>query len=224
MCSKGKSLRRRRFWRLVDAFLRSSPGISPTIQVEPLEGRRLFHAGHPLVDASLPLDQSQPVDYTARINFGPAKTRAIPGYAVDSGASFGPQAAGESFGWIGELPSISRQRRSAAAEDPRYTSFVIAPTESAWEIAVPNGSYVVRVAVGDASVPKGLYGLSVEGESAVAGRTDRHQRWLETTMTVDVSDGRLTIASSDAAAQNKLDFIDILPADAATASRGTQSQ
>src|SRR4051812_43640589 len=207
MRCKGKSVRRRRFWRLVEAFLRSSPGISRGIAVEPLEGRRLFHAGHPLIDASLPLDQSQPVDYTARINFGPAKINAIPGYAVDSGASFGPAVGGGSFGWVGEIPSIRRLRRSAAAQDPRYASFVVAPAESAWEIAVPNGSYVVRVAVGDASVPKGLYGLSVEGQPAVEGRTDKHQRWLETTMTVNVSDGRLTMASTDPAAQNKLDFI-----------------
>src|SRR4051812_23116845 len=132
MRCKGKSFRRRRFWRLVEAFLRSSPGISRGIAVEPLEGRRLFHSGHPLVDALLPLDQSQPVDYTARINFGPAKARAIPGYVVDSGASFGPNAAEASFGWIGEIPTISRLRHSAAAQDPRYASFVVAPAESAW--------------------------------------------------------------------------------------------
>ena len=83
---------------------------------------------------------------------------------------------------------------------------------AAWEIAVPSGSYRVRVVAGDPVSNNGVYKVAVEGVLTVNGTPTPAARWVEGTATVTVTDGRLTISSSAGASNNKLCFVEIASA------------
>ncbi|MDB5295917.1 MAG: Kelch repeat-containing protein [Phycisphaerales bacterium] len=193
--------------------------------VDRLEPRSLFcalHGGIPdLFDASGRSADGIPLpEYVARVNFAPENARAVIGYQDDVGGAFADRAGGVAFGWTSGADGglAARARRSARAQDDRYDTFVVAPAGATWELAVPDGTYTVRLAGGDARKAGDAYDVSVEGVSALSGRTTRQQRWLETTLTVAVTDGRLTLAAGSAAAASKLSFVDVSPADSATLS------
>ena len=80
-----------------------------------------------------------------------------------------------------------------------------------WEIAVPNGAYIVRAVAGDATDFGVTYRLAVEGVLAVNGTSSSGSRWVEGTTTVTVSDGRLTIGSAAGATANRICFVEITP-------------
>ena len=75
----------------------------------------------------------------------------------------------------------------------------------AWEIQVPPGIYNVSVGVGDPQFVNSVHRINIEGQAAIAGfapppyadpnkRPRSSNRWDQTTATVQVNDGRLTIA------------------------------
>jgi hypothetical protein len=78
-----------------------------------------------------------------------------------------------------------------------------------WEIAIPNGSYSVRLVAGDPWYSVSVYRISVEGTLAIAGASSSASLWFDNTVTVTVSDGRLTIASAAGALNNKICFVEI---------------
>jgi RHS repeat-associated protein len=78
-----------------------------------------------------------------------------------------------------------------------------------WEVAVPNGVYTVRLVAGDPSYYDSVYRIDVEGVRAVDGTPTSTTRWLEGTVVVTVSDGRLTVSNAAGASNNKLSFIEI---------------
>jgi hypothetical protein len=69
----------------------------------------------------------------------------------------------------------------------------------------------VRVVAGDAIAFDSVYAIDVEGRRAVTATPTTAARWHEGTVTVRVTDGRLTIGSGAGAANNKLCFIEIDP-------------
>jgi hypothetical protein len=78
-----------------------------------------------------------------------------------------------------------------------------------WEVAVPNGTYRVHAVVGDPSYFDVASKLTIEGVLAIDGTTSPATPWLEGTVTVTVSDGRLTL-TNQAGSYNKVCFIDIV--------------
>jgi hypothetical protein len=78
-----------------------------------------------------------------------------------------------------------------------------------WEIAVPNGTYRVRIVAGDPSYWDSVHRISAEGVLVVNGTPTTSNRWVEGTATVAVSDGRLTIGNYAGASNNKICFIEI---------------
>jgi hypothetical protein len=83
---------------------------------------------------------------------------------------------------------------------------------SRWELAVPNGRYRVHVVAGDPSTTDGVFRISVEGTLAVSGTATAAQRWFEGTVSVTVADGRLTIGNAPGAANNNLNYVDVISA------------
>ena len=65
-----------------------------------------------------------------------------------------------------------------------------------WELAVPNGTYQVRVVSGDPANFDSVYRLLVEGTLAINATPTSTTRWFEATATVLVTDGRLTVSNS----------------------------
>jgi hypothetical protein len=85
--------------------------------------------------------------------------------------------------------------------------------DAVWEIELANGTYQVHIVAGDPRSLDSVYRVNVEGALAIDGSPTKFNRWLEGTVTVQVTDGRLTISNADGAVGNKINFIDIMPMD-----------
>ena len=79
-----------------------------------------------------------------------------------------------------------------------------------WEIALPNGSYQVRVVAGDPGFYDSVYKIEVEGVLVVDGVPNSSSRWVEGTAQVRVSDGKLTILNAPGAHNNKINYVEII--------------
>lgn len=147
----------------------------------------------------------------ARINFQPAGVPVPAGYLVDSGLVYADRGNGLSYGWNNLNAVNTRDRDNPLAADQRYDT-LIHMVGNYWEIAVPNGSYVVHLVAGDPDYTDSVYRINVEGMLAVDGTPTGAAHWVEGTVTVTVGDGRLTIASATGSSNNKIDYVDITSA------------
>jgi phage baseplate assembly protein gpV len=85
----------------------------------------------------------------------------------------------------------------------------VTSTKGAWEIAVPNGSYTVTVAVGDALQTDSTHRINIEGLTVINNfKPSPTTKFSTATKTVTVSDGRLTV-DSKSGNNTKLDYVDI---------------
>jgi N-acetylneuraminic acid mutarotase len=171
------------------------------VSLESLEGRSLFHGG----------------GFEAFINFQPAGAEVPVGYAADTGAVYGDRGNGLSYGWNLSTAALTRERNASNSPDQRYdtlTSMQRSGYGSAWEIAVPNGSYSVRVVAGDAAAYDSTYAIAAEGVTVVAGKPTSTVKWFDGTQTVTVADGRLTLTNAAGSANNKVCFVDLHQLDA----------
>jgi hypothetical protein len=145
-----------------------------------------------------------------RINFQPAGSSVPSGYLVDSGAAFGSRGKGFSYGW-NATNNHTRDRNSTRSPDQRYDTLnhMQKGGSFSWQLAVPNGTYTVRIVAGDPGHIDSTYRINVEGVLAINGRPTSAARWIDRTVTVTVADGQLTISNATGAANNKICFIDI---------------
>jgi glucose/arabinose dehydrogenase len=150
-----------------------------------------------------------------RVNFQTTSAAVPSGYLKDAGLAYGNRGNGQSYGWNADNTSQMRDRNSSASPDQRYDTLAYMQRpqnpDAVWEIALPNGSYSVRLVAGDPSYFDIHYRLSVEGVVMVDGTSNSTARWVEGTSTVTVSDGRLTIRSATGATANKICFVEITP-------------
>ncbi len=135
------------------------------------------------------------------------------GYVADAGLAYGNRGNGFHYGWNLDNTKVARDRNAANSPDQRYDTLTHLRQSSTinarWEMAVPNGSYTVRVVAGDPSYIDSVYKINVEGTLTVNGTPTSSSRWVEGTATVTVSDGRLTITNAAGSKNNKLCFIEI---------------
>ncbi len=162
--------------------------------VESLEARRLMHAGHDHFAAN--------VDFQA-----PSGVVAIPGYSSDIGLQYAQRGNGLTYGWATDNQAGTRDRNNPASPDERYDQ--VTKMTSSWNIAVPNGTYDVRIVVGDPSPNDSVYKVNVEGAPAVSGTPSETTRFFEKTLTVVVADGKLTVSNASGSIDNRLAFIEI---------------
>ena len=151
--------------------------------------------------------------FSANVDFQPATAPAVTGYLVDAGAPYGPRGGGLTYGWNANTSAAVFDRDSRRSPDQRYDTLARMQHHSnrnaVWEIAVPNGTYTVRVVSGDAAAHNSVFRVAVEGALTVAGTPTAARRWLEGTVTVAVSDGRLTVSNAVGSSNNKICFIEI---------------
>jgi probable HAF family extracellular repeat protein len=153
--------------------------------------------------------------FSATVNFAPAGAPVPAGYRADTGAPYGTRGGGLTYGWNIDNSANARDRNAAGSLDQRYDTFnhLQKPAGATrWELAVPNGRYLVHVVAGDPSAVDSTYRLTVEDQPAVSGTPNATQHWFEGTLIVAVSDGRLTIANGPAAVNDKLDYVDVISA------------
>jgi hypothetical protein len=153
-------------------------------------------------------------DFKAKINFQPTSSVVPTGYAADGGAAYGNRGNGYTYGWNAINSSNAFDRNASNSPDQRYDTFVRmqAGGTFTWEIAVPNGTYNVRIVAGDPTYYAfAFYKINVEGVLTVNGAPLNKNRWIEGTSTVTVSDGKLTVSNASGSSNNKICFIEIFP-------------
>jgi glucose/arabinose dehydrogenase len=150
-----------------------------------------------------------------RVNFQPASAPVPSGYLADGGLVYGSRGNGQTYGWTRDNTALARDRNSSLSPDQRYDTMTHLQKpenpDAVWEIAVPNGQYVVRAVGGDAAYFDGVFRTTVEGVLTINGAPSTSARWVEGTSSVGVTDGRLTLRSGSGAVNNKLCFVEIRP-------------
>jgi PKD repeat protein len=156
------------------------------------------------------------VAFTAKINFQPTGAATPAGYLADTGSVFGARGNGVSFGWNATNAEQTRERNASNAPDQRYDTLTHlqkpANPNASWELQLPNGTYRVRLVAGDPLHWDSVYQLALEGTLALSGTPSSTTRWFDTTTTVMVSDGRLTLTNGAGASNNKINFLEVAPA------------
>jgi hypothetical protein len=157
--------------------------------------------------------RAAPVTTTIQINFQPATAPVPPGYLVDAGLVYADRGNGRTYGWNTDNTGQARDRE--ARPDQRYDTLNQqqrpANPDAIWELALPNGTYRVRVVAGDPSYTDSVYRLTVEGVVVVDGTPTAAALWIEGTATVTVTDGRLTLRSAPGGVNTKVCFVEIAP-------------
>jgi glucose/arabinose dehydrogenase len=151
---------------------------------------------------------------TIRVNFQTASAPVPAGYLSDAGTVFANRGNGQTYGWNADNSAQMRDRNAANSPDQRYDTLAYmqrpANPDASWEIAVPNGTYRVRIVAGDPSYFGSTFAISAEGTVVVSGTTTSATRWLDGTATVTVDDGRLTVRNAPGATSNKICFIEVM--------------
>ena len=84
-----------------------------------------------------------------RINFQPAASPVPAGYLSDGGLVFASRGNGQSYGSNADHSSQTRDRNATNSPDQRYDTLTHLQKpenpDGVWEIAVPAGTYVVRI-------------------------------------------------------------------------------
>ncbi len=169
----------------------------PQLRIEQLE-QRLLMAGD-----------------TYLINFQPLAEAPVTRYLVDGGQVFGARPGGFSYGWSSDHTDQSRLRIDPETGVPfnpdlRFSTLIHFEVGQNWEFQLANGSYDVTVAVGDPAFNDGVQTINVEGVNYWNAVPDPIGSIVKT-MTVTVSDGRLTINSGAAANKaTRINFVQIV--------------
>lgn len=174
---------------------------------------------------------AQATTFAAKINFSDSGTVPPSGYLRDYGQSFGPrsgsyQGSGLSYGWLqmGTTSPVSlvgngRNRGTASQPDLRLATLMHmqlaggsgVKTPGTWEIAVPNGTYIVTVAVGDPAYTDSVHSIQVEDQNVIGAFTPTSTKLHHSaTRYPTVTDGRLTISPATGV-NTKINYLTIAP-------------
>jgi hypothetical protein len=135
------------------------------------------------------------------------------GYLADAGLTYASRGNGQTYGWNADNTAQTRDRNASNSLDQRYDTLThlqkSGNPDAIWELAVPNGTYSVRIVSGDATNFDSVFRVTAEGVLIVSGTPTTSTRWIEGSGTVTVSDGRLTIRSGAGASNNKVCFLEL---------------
>lgn len=140
----------------------------------------------------------------AQVSFQPASASTPAGWSADTGELF-TEARG--YGWVrtegGATKTADTRARTQDPDPLTGTLMIVDDTEVAgvvdgeWELAVADGTYTVSVSVGDPGYADSSHGLMAEGVPLVSGFVPSGPGdYRVATTSVDVADGRLTLAST----------------------------
>ena len=151
---------------------------------------------------------------TLKINFQSTGAPTPEGYLPDYGDPFGDRGNGFSYGWNLEIRSDARDRNSSDAPDQRYDTLnhlQKGSTDKIWEIALPNGTYNVYLVCGDPDNTDQTNTMDVEGAVLVDpdGQAGTDFDFDEYHVTVELTDGRLTIGPAEGADNAKICFVEL---------------
>src|SRR5688572_8728408 len=143
------------------------------------------------------LEDRRLLAFTALIDFQPSSVPTQSGYQKDTGAAFGSRGNGLTYGW-NATNNNGVDRNSKKSFNQAYDTFIHMQKGGTftWELAVPNGSYDVRIIAGDPVLTSGdFYHILAEGQNAINGRPSTAQLFIGSNQAITVTDGRLTISN-----------------------------
>lgn len=147
--------------------------------------------------------------FCAKINWQPASSSLASGFVLfDNGLAYGNRGNGYSYGWGSDNTANVKDSNSTKSPDQSYDTYGNIPYKGKWEIAVPNGKYKVRLISGSATTTGRTCDIKAEGIVILHGDITADKCWLESTATVTVSDGFLTLTNGSTNS-NPLCFIEI---------------
>ncbi len=148
-----------------------------------------------------------------KVNFQSGGAPIPDGYLPDYGEVFDDRGNGWSYGWDKDLKSDARDRNSGNAPDQRYDTInhLQKGAPGVWEIELPNGTYNLFLVCGDPSYTDQTDNFDVEGIilEDPDGQAGDGFDFDEFEVTVELTDGRLTITTSEGADNAKICFVDI---------------
>jgi glucose/arabinose dehydrogenase len=144
---------------------------------------------------------------SAKINFQPAAAAAVSGYLVDSGSTFGPRDATQAYGWnVAHTSNVFDRAKNA---NQLLDTVVLLKAGAKWELAVPSGTYSVKVSVGDPSAAA-TNTIRVEGTGAFAATATSANAYQTKMVSVKVTDGRLTLDNGSAGdSLTRLNYVEV---------------
>ena len=126
---------------------------------------------------------------------------------------FGDRGNGLTYGWNADNSAQTRDRNASNSPDQRYDTLIHmqkpAVPNATWELAVPSGTYTVRIVSGDPGFTDSVYRLNAETTLALSGTPSASTLWFDQTVSVAVTDGRLTISNATGSQNDKMDFIEV---------------
>lgn len=202
----------------LDASL--APGESDTFTVSLEAINAGFYGGQIAISSNAGADASYTFAVTGtvnangflKVNFQTASAEVPSGYVADAGLVFGNRNNGYSYGWNQNAQIGARDRNVLDDQRADTLLHMQAYGNRTWEVAMPNGTYKVRVVAGDPSYFNSVYKINVEGVLTVNGTPTSGNRFVEGTQTVTVKDGKLTISNASGAVNNKIAYLEIEPA------------
>ncbi len=191
----------------------TTPGSITIVKQATPEGAQGFDFTGSLGNFTLTDDGStQPNNFFAQINFERPIDTTPSGWIKDSGGAYGTRANGQTYGWLNEaddqpIDASLNTRNRFTGGTPQQNTFILMQYPDCctgqtngvqaylyWEHALPNGRYRVTVGVGDANAIDSTHVIRAEGQLVVNfAPSTTGPRFAEGTVTVDVTDGRLTL-------------------------------
>ena len=182
--------------------------------LESLEGRKLLSGSGDSAVMTRPtaaLEAQAVTPFRLNVKFQPASSTVVKGFRHDNGGTFSRRKNGYRYGWSVSAVDDAVDRNSTTGIDQRLDSFIGMNDGNRWHAAVPNGTYRVRVVMGDPGDAAGAdYRLHVEDQWIVHGIPEAGHEWVEGFRTVAVTDEKLTLWSDVRALKNKLNFVEIV--------------
>jgi PKD repeat protein len=124
------------------------------------------------------------------INFQPSNAKVPEGFLPDSGYSYNEERG---YGWNGSGRLLPYDRNSSRSPDQQHDTIMYIYPYQHWEMAVPNGTYEVTVSIGDPIKTLSKQNVQAEGQTVFKNTYVAKGNWIEETVTVEVTDGRLTL-------------------------------
>jgi probable HAF family extracellular repeat protein len=153
--------------------------------------------------------------FAANVNFATSSAAVPAGYVADSGAVYGARGNGLTYGWNIANTTETRQRNSATSPDERYDTLVQMQRPGSatnWQIAVPNGTYLVHLVSGDPNYTDSVYRVAVQGTVTVSGTPSASQHWFQGSVLITVTNGELVVSNGSGSSNDKVDYIDVIAA------------
>src|SRR5687768_14949154 len=138
--------------------------------------------------------------FAVKVNFQAPLSSTPSGYVADIGSTYGLRGSGFTYGWSVAAGSGARDRNDSRSPDQRHDTLNHFRAGYAWNLAVPNGTYSVKLVAGDPTAFDSVYKFNVENVLTVSGTPTSTTRWFTGTKTITVSDGKLTVTNASGAA------------------------